>query len=314
MDNLIKKLTKKIKRSLNVNEKIRQSDWYHSVFPHLRSFETIKRGSDVICIGSTPARFSIDFSSIDDIIGSNLAVAPETVFYDFQVLKNYHSYLRKGGVVLFVLCPFTLLKDKYTPENGNKYYQNIRYYPVLHRAMIDNYDNKLFEKWVENPYKLGLRVCIRAFKHANKVACNTQRVLSKTEMQTNAEERVKRWMNEFNIDVLNWNNVPDAVKDAQNYNLEIFRQIILFLKERSYKGVIVIPPYSNSLTSLIPYDFIEMSLMRPVSSLGVPVFSYYDKKEWMGNELFKDSFTMNITGSKMLTKAIIEQLKFNGLL
>ena len=85
-----------------------------------------------------------------------------------MVLKNYHSFLKDSGTVLFVLCPFTFLKDKYRPSDGNDVYKDIRYYPILHRAMIDNFDIKLYKKWVANPMSIGIQAWKRLIKDSAK--------------------------------------------------------------------------------------------------------------------------------------------------
>ena len=110
----------------------------------MEEFERLQQGADILCFGSTPAKYDIDFSNNSEVRGYNLAIVPETIHYDFQVLKNYHSYLKEGGTVLFVLCPFTFLKDKYRPSDNSYVYKDIRYYPILHRAMIDHFDIKIY--------------------------------------------------------------------------------------------------------------------------------------------------------------------------
>ena len=143
---IFKRIIRKISRILKSlkeypKKRLLQSDWYLARFPHLSSYRNLTQGLDYIVLGSTPARYSIDFTGIEGVKGANLAVQPETIDYDFRVLKNYHSYLKEGGTVLFVLCPFTFCKDKYREVDGIDLSQNIRYYPILHRAMIDNSTN-----------------------------------------------------------------------------------------------------------------------------------------------------------------------------
>ena len=310
MKRIIQRILKKLKNTLSVNEIIRNSRWYYDVFPHLKSFEKIKRNSDIICLGSTPARFDISFEGINGIVGSNLAVQPETIFYDFQVLKNYHSYLKKQGVVLFVLCPFTLLKDKYTPEDNNLNYLNTRYYPVLHRALIDNFDESIYETWVKKPSRLGLSTWINAMiLYPLRLMLHKSKNDSCTDMHIHAEERVYKWQKEFKLSNLVWNECPINVKNNLEKNISIFKEMISFIKERDYNCVIVIPPFSKELTELLPNDFVESSLIHPLSSLNCPVFSYFGNEGWYNKDMFRDSFTMNENGSKRLTEDIIKRLQ-----
>ena len=317
MKRLLFRLLRKLRTLLSLNRRIRSSHWYYNTFPHLEEYESIQRNSDILCIGSTPAKFSIDFKNIENIKGSNLATLPETIYYDFQVIKNYHSYLKKNGVLLFVLCPFTFLKDKYIREDNNSNYQNIRYYPVLHRALIDNFNYSLFDKWVAHPYKIGFKAWVRAILDTPKskamlVATNP---LSEKEMEANAKERIKCWMDEFGLKNLEPNSREfQKLQQAIVDNIAIYRDMISFAKERQYKCVVMIPPFSKELTALLPKTFVEVSLINPLKELGTYTISYFGLQEWSRNELFRDSFTLNATGRNNLTKDVIEKLKIEKIL
>lgn len=310
MKRIISKILRRIRYSLSLNRRIKASQWYYNTFPHLEEYESIQRNSDVLCIGSTIAKYAIDFKYVDGIIGSNLATLPETVYYDFQVVKNYHSYLKDGGVFIFIVCPFTLLKDKYTKEEGNINYLNIRYYPILHRALIDNFNYSLLDKWVLNPYKIGYKAWIRAFIDAKKsnsmILANNP--LSDNEMADNARSRIEAWLEEFNLKDL-YEPVNQNLQETINNNINILKQLEAFITERKYKGAIIIPPLSAELTQLLPYSFIESVLINPISQLNMPVISYLGKKEWMDKTFFRDSFTLNAQGRAVLTKDIINKLQ-----
>lgn len=309
----IKRILNRFKREMNLDDRIKKSQWYHTIFPHLSSFENIKRNSDIICLGSTPARYSIDFANTN-VIGSNLAVLPETVFYDFQVLKNYHSFLKKEGVVMLVLCPFTLLKDKYTVDNGNDNYLNIRYYPILHRAMIDNYKPELFDKWVEHPKKMGFKVIFKSFMPSFLINRREKQITNALELKKHADSRVERWMQEFGLKSLTWNDCSSQIKKSVTDNISIYKNMVEFVKERNYKIVFVVPPFSKELTDLLPQEFVESSLLSPLNELGVPVISYWNIPEWQRKEYFRDSFTMSPIGRKKLTIDIINYLRENRIL
>lgn len=315
MKMLFFKIIRKLRNAISVNKRIRKSQWYHNVFLHLEEYETIQRNSDILCIGSTLAKFSVDFKNVQNVVGSNLATLPETVFYDFQVVKNYHSYLKKNGVIMLVLCPFTLLKDKYKEEDGNQNYKNIRYYPVLHRALIDNFDISLYEKWVNNPYKIGYKAWIRSIFDVpkTKILLQNSNFLSDEEMKQSAYSRVNSWMNEFKLKSLN-EIIPIKLQEIIATNMGILEQMIKFNDDRGYKTVIIIPPFSRELTMLLPEEFVEAVLFSHLKRLAVPQISYFSLEDWMKKELYLDSFTLNATGRQKLTFDIINKLKIRSIL
>ena len=306
-DRILKHLNLRTK----ANNKIRKSNWYYNQFPHLREFERLERNADIICIGSTPAKNAIDFDTVSNVKGYNLAICPETIFYDFQVLKNYHSYLRDGGTVLFVLCPFTFLKDFYRNEFGSQSYLNIRYYPVLHRAMIDNFDYKLYHKWVEEPLLIGKDAWKRLIKDRTQSRAMCHETNPDTEEQSKqlCRERVKNWMREFQMTDLIPEHIPQRTEAAIQGNIKIFKQMKAFVEERGYHPVIVIPPFPSEMTELLPENLVEHTLFEPVKQTGIPYISYYGKEEWLSRDLYYHGFLLNATGRKKLTINIITRLQ-----
>ena len=292
------------------NNKIRKSNWYYNQFPHLREYERLERNADIICIGSTPAKNAVDFKTVNNIKGYNLAICPETIFYDFQVLKNYHSYLREGGTILFVLYPFTFLKDYYRNEYGSKSYLNIRYYPVLHRAMIDTFDYKLYHKWVEAPMLLGKEAWKRLIKdHPQSSAMDYRSNPNTPEDSKNfCKERVKNWMREFHMKNLNPFDIPSEIIDAINGNIEIFKKMKLFIEERGYKAMIIVPPFPEEMVSLLPNDLVKVTLMDPIMATGLPYISYYGREEWLSRDLYYHGFLLNARGRELLTKELLAQI------
>lgn len=293
-----------------LNKKIKDSNWYHNQFPHLDEYERLEQGADVICIGSTPAKNALDFKNISTICGYNLAVCPETIFYDFQVLKNYHSFLKPGGSVLFVLCPFTFLKDYYRDEFGSKSYLNIRYYPILHRAMIDTFDYKLYHKWVEEPLLIGKEAWKRLIKDTPK---SKNLKIDKNPdtpeaSQLLCQNRIKGWMREFHMSDLTPEHIPTEIEDVIKGNIKIFQTMKDFIEERGYKALIVIPPFPDEMTSLLPMDLVEHTLFEPVQKTGIPFISYYAKEEWLSRDLYYHGFLLNAIGRALLTKDITTRL------
>ena len=295
------------------NVKIRKSNWYYNQFPHLREFERLEQGADIICIGSTPAKNAIDFNIVSNVKGYNLAICPETIFYDFQVLKNYHSYLREGGIVLFVLCPFTFLKDYYRNEFGSQFYLNIRYYPVLHRAMIDNFDYKQYHKWVEEPLLIGKEAWKRLIKDSPKSRAMDHEFNPNPKEQSVqlCKDRVKNWMREFRMNDLNPEHIPQETETAIQGNIKIFQQMKSFIEERGYHSVIVIPPFPSEMTELLPENLVQHTLFEPVKQTGIPYISYYGNDEWLSRDLYYHGFLLNATGRKKLTDDIITKLQLS---
>ncbi len=296
----------------NIDDKLRRSNWYHNFFPHLWEYERLQRNADILCLGSTQAKNAIDFKLIKDVKGFNLAVCPETIYYDFQVLKNYHSYLKKNGTILLVLTPFSFAKDKFRNELGSKTYKNIRYYPILHRALIDNFDINLYNKWVVHPSK----ITFGAFKYyfRDVVVASWMQIKNNPdtlEQSTQVcQERLGKWMKEFHMTDLNPSNILEETKEAIRWNVELLKEMKTFVEERGYKVIIAIPPYPQEMTSLLPIELVEYLLFEPIRQTGIPFISYYGKKEWLSRDNYYHGFLLNASGRKLFTEEILSEIQF----
>lgn len=310
MKAILHRIKAKIERDFpSPTKRLKKSNWYHSLFPHLREYERLERNADVICLGSTPAKNAIDFKDIEGIQGYNLAVCPETIFYDFQVLKNYHSYLKKGGTILFVLCPFTFLKDYYRNEFGSKAYLNIRYYPILHRAMIDTFDINLYNKYVLNPLSISWKAKIRSvFDSKSVIPYYENNNETPEQSSSRCKNRLSTWMREFRMTDLNPNHIPVQTENAIKGNIRIFQEIKEFVEDRGYKAYIIIPPFPKEMVELIPDELVEHNLFDPVKQIGLSCINYYGNKEWLDRDLYYHGFLLNNKGRKLFTKDVLSRI------
>lgn len=310
MKTILHRIKARIKRDFpSPTKRLRQSNWYHSLFPHLYEYERLSRNADVICIGSTPAKNAIDFIGIEGVSGYNLAVCPETIFYDFQVLKNYHSYLKKGGTILFVLCPFTFLKDFYRNEFGSESYLNIRYYPILHRAMIDTFDINLYNKYVLNPLSISWKAKVRSIIDSKSVVPIYESNNETPEQSSSrCKNRLSTWMREFDMTDLDPRHIPEQTENAIKGNIRIFQEMKEFIEERGYKAHIIIPPFPKEMVDLIPRDLVEHNLFKPVSQTGIPSINFYGKEGWLDRDLFYHGFLLNNRGRKLLTQDVLSRI------
>ena len=292
-----------------MNAKIRSSNWYYNKFPHLAEYERLKQGADYLCIGSTPAKHAIDFRSFKEVKGYNLAVCPETIFYDFQVVKNYHSFLKPGGTFLFVLCPFTFLKDKY-PEGESQYGDNLRYYPILHRAMIDNFNLKLFHKWVEEPLLIGKEAWKRLIRDTARIKTMDLQKNPETKEETVqlCKERVEKWMREFHLLDLDPQHIPADIEAVIKDNMRIYAEMKAFVEERGYKALIVVPPFPEEMVKLLPNNLVNHTLIEPIRQTGIPFVSYFGNKDWFDYDFYYHGFLLNSKGRAKLTEDILKHI------
>lgn len=293
-----------------------RSNWYKNIFNDAERILKIPQHLDIINLGSNPAKFGIDYSE-SDVKGYNLAVCPQTLSYDFEILKNYHSYLDEKGprLLLLLFCPFSLCKDVYTKEDGDVY-KDLRYYPILHKASISHYDDKLYETWIQHPHKLGLKTYFRIVRHfrKNKLMQIDFNPLSEKQMKQSASEYIKNWKAEFFLPDFNPRHLSARVLSSLTYNSHKLDEIIDFCKERDINPIIVFPPLSPELNEMIPNDMKERCTYSILRNKGLLLLDYTEDIRFCKNEYFLDALKLNKKGRILFTNQLIKDLKEKDIL
>jgi hypothetical protein len=264
-------------------------------------------------LGSSSAKYAFNYTGL--IRGINFALAPQTLRYDFSILKNYHSYIKSGGIVLIPLCPFTGCVGEESPNPQD----DIKYYTLLHPAVIHNYDPEEAKKIRANAQnliyiamkQLGLKLFIRTFLaslirlHRYMLAKNP---LKGDALVRDAEMRIESWMKQFGIDDLCSTHISAENQKAIMYNIKLLSNIVDFCLQRDFKPVIVLPPVTKALHSRIPFIFRESyiySLLNNDVLKKIPFLNYFDNEQFSDNDLYFNSFLLNARGGKLFTRQIV---------
>ena len=283
-------------------------------YAHIRH---IPQQLDIISLGSRPAKFAIDFSTAE-ANGFNLAVIPQTLEYDFRMLRNYHSYLgdNGAGLVILVLCPFSLLKRRYTEADGPMCADD-RYYMVLHHALVNNYSETKYQKIKRHPLLYALSIApqlkgllSRRLQRQLAAGGNTQTADS---IGQSARNYVQRWQAEFGIENLN-SPLDNKLCDDIVFNVNIIANIKQFCAERGLRTVIIIPPMADSLAALLPDSFLRQALYSPIANSGVDCIDFSRHNEMSHVQNYFDALCLNADGRKKFTKLMLDNLKQKGLL
>lgn len=307
--NRISDLLKGTVRSLN----------YHArmfFFEDYRRIQYIPQHLDIINLGSNPAKFDIDYSD-SGYNGFSLAVGPQTLEYDFRILKNFHSFLDCKGprICLLVLCPLSLCKYRYKQEDG-EVHRDLRYYPILHHSQINNYSEAEYIKWVKRPLwqilkhpGLG-RPFINFLRHRR--VQNISVGASADCLRSSAEAMLNSWKREFGLTDFSGSNLPGEIKLNLSKNEAILNDIKQFCEERDIRPIVVLPPVSRHLTSHISDNFLEECLYSRISDKGIQTIDFMKHPEWSRDENFAKALYLHTRASKEFTKVLIERLKLNS--
>ena len=301
-------IMKKIKNFINrlANRIITRTHWYNEDFwQGTTKFWNISSCDyEVMNLGSNSGKYSFNYDNISTK-GFNAAIGPQSLVHDFNILKNYFSYLKDGGIVLIPLCPFSCLYSSYSKES------NFKYYPILHPATIIDFDDNERTKAYKiryNPLRAMPKLCIkRTLKEYLKKMLPRRRRTSNFDYDKNAEMWVNLWKKQFNIDNLD-ESLSEKHQQEQISRRETLQEMILFCKERNLRPYIVLPPVhptlssrlSNSFMKNYVYDFVE-----PVMDKEAILLDYFNNISFHKDEYFQNSFFMSKEGANTFTKKIL---------
>ena len=275
-------------KSSNRYKKYREAEKY---------YQNITGQVDVISLGSSMAHYDYDFKYWGKI-GINLASSPQTLLYDYRLLKQYEFTIQKGTIVLINIAEFTFLVDKYENDVNNH-----KYYFYLSKEYIENFKE----------YK---RVLLKYFP------CLIDTTLLKNELTQIVRTIIKKrdkdffercleiesgWEKEFNIQN---NTLSISFAEVEEANLNIVIDMISYIKEKEAIPIIVVPPVAPSLFKMIPKEILENCLYKYLEDLTklVNVIDLSTREEIFPDNVFETPLILNSQGKKTFNEEIIKKV------
>lgn len=302
---------KRIKSFINraANKILLNTDWYPEEFwKGTTKFWNISSCDyEIVNLGSNSGKYSFCYDGLS-IKGMNWAIGPQSLVHDFNVLKNYFSYLKEGGIVLIPLCPFSCLFSSYTKKS------NFKYYPILHPATIIGFDDSERTKAYkikQNPLKEMTMLCIKStIKECLKKIFRKVKGTPRMDFEKNAEMWENLWKKQFGIVDL---DAPMSEKHQRELasRARTLREMVAFCKERNLRPYIVLPPVHPSLSSRLSETFMDSYVYGFISeavgdkSLLIDCFK---DASFHSNEYFSNSYFMNKKGALKFTSDLLIRL------
>lgn len=303
---------------LILNKFVKSTNWWRNQYLAVEQFvsntgyrDNLIRNYDIVNLGSNSAHFAFFY---EDVKGQSWATGSQGQDMDFEILKYFHSYLRKGGTVLIPIMPFTAISTylKERPEYwGIAYYS--KFAKILDSAQIRQlpYGLKLF-RYIKYPLFYN-------WKAIRFLVCDThpdtryqlsEQGMMKMELEQDATIWIKNWLKEFKLQSL------DDVKDSRwvKYYDEAIclnRQIVDFCIERGLKPVFIYLPMTRHLSSLFPKSFKQFMItdfVRKANVYNVPFLDYSKVELFQDDSLYFNSFFLNLRGRKLFTKHVINDI------
>lgn len=270
-----------------------------------------ERNYDVVNLGSSGGKWAFDYDGTG-VKGMNWAYQPQTLFEDFQLLRHYHSILKKGGVVIITIMPFTGLNKK----TGR--YDSLKYMKLETQGEpIQPFMAKEAQRYAEYPIlfrKAAVKALIKYFLGKDKPRdYSVQNVdhnqMTDEQLKADAVMWINGWKHQFNITDF---DVPltEENQKGRYYRIKLMRELIDFCAERGYKPVYVIPPVTTYLDSYYTPKFKQTYYYDYLKQVdrNVPMLDYTKDKSLMDKDLYFNSFFFNHRGRKIFTQLVLKDI------
>ena len=268
---------------------------------------TFPNNLQVVNLGSNHPKFGFDYSETG-IKAVNCAVGPQTLEYDFAILRKITPYLTKDA---FVIIPICLLKLFLYRQKSRS--THAKYYTFLTKDDIVGYSKMEQIKLLKFPLIFNprlLRYVLCDVKKDTRLELTENPMKDAASLNKDADRWIECWNREFDI-TLPMPNLSEENKSDIQQNIRILREMLEYCKMHNFKPIITILPVTDYLSSRFTDEFIQEHILRYINaanSVKVPVLNYLNDKRFTASELYINSFFMNKKGRKMFTKEIINNI------
>lgn len=301
---------------------IEKTNWYKSMFIDI-NHETYpdnvwyrkhdERNYDVVNLGSSGGKWAFDYSGLN-VKAMNWAQQPQTLLEDYNLLRHFHSILKKDGYVLITIMPFTGLNKKTGLMDAMKYVKfDIQGEP------IQPYMFKEAQRYATYPIlfkKPAVKALIKYLLGKDKkvgVPTETQldyNPMTLAELEADAKRWIDGWKRQFGISDFDAPLTKEN-EEGRAYRIKLMQTLIDFCTERGYKPVYVIPPVTEHLAKYYTSKFEETYIYSYLQAVNRDVltldYSKDDDFRKNGN-LFFNSFFLNRKGRKKFTYTVLKEL------
>jgi len=299
-----------------LNALYKRTNAYRNQFVDVRKFSEkggVGNNLEIINLGSNHPKFGFDYTGLD-VKGENWAVGPQTLEYDFSILRNNISHLASGAVVVIPICLLKLFLYRQVERPTHaKYYSFLDSKDIVGYSKLDKWSNYSFPLLF---HPMRLRRLLKDTKKDNRLSLDVNLCKTEADLNKDADRWIDIWNKEFDI------KLPTPTLSAENKsdiqkNIHILKEMIEFCLSKGLRPVIAILPVTNYLYSRFIPEFIEnhiLAYIAEANEVKVPVKNYLTDERFTDPSLYINSFFFNTKGRKKFTKQFVEDLRAQSIL
>lgn len=289
-----------------LNIKYINTNGYKNINQQLEKFNNVPENLKIVCTGSSYAKYGIDFLNLP---GFNFALAPQSISYDFKILKHYAPQISQNSIIVIVLPDLVFAFRDYKDKQID-----YRYYKFLDAKYINNYSK--IDAFFLNYFpilKAGrqIRYLLRDAQPVDEMKVmhywNNEKECVKF-----AEERIIGWQKQFKMNKLDVECISLQMEKEFNFTVSLLKNMIKYCIDMKWRPVLVVPPCSKILNSKIDRNFVDKVLFNNIKRANIydiPLLNYLYDEEFSDYKLYLWSDCLNPEGRKRFTKRLLYDIK-----
>lgn len=283
--------------------------YYNECLETNKLFE--KKRVNIVNTGSTFAFYGIDYK-YSKRNGINLALKPQSLKMDFEMLKRFCRQMEANAIVLIVISDLAFAVDNYS--NREAFY---KYYKILKKDAIPFYSllKKIQVKYF--PVTLYWKNYFRYFKDVRKdveyeISVNQNDI---EYVHADALKKAYSWCTEFGLHDLQDASALGKFEKKFQITTSILKDMIAWCHDNHFRPVLVNLPISSELANLFSKEFLYEIYYKNLESVinkGTPTIDLSKNEKLSDYYLYLDSARLNSAGREIVTKIIDRKLDEMG--
>ena len=296
------------------NTLYKKTNHYRNTIDQLQKYlKGVPNNLEIINTGSSYARYAFDYSHTC-LNGFNFGLQPQSLSYDFRILKQYTPNLKKKCIVLIVLPDLVFGSLDYENDHSNT-----KYYYFLEPKNIIGYNKIKYLTRVVFPVLSNQKNVFRIIKDEPlKNSYNQDRnLMTEVQIHNDALSRVESWKKEFNLKNTIDNNFSDELEKMFQSTMSLLNEMIGYCLDYDFRPVIIVPPTSSIINELLSKQFMKRVLYDNIEGANrkrIPVLDYLYDERFQDHKLYINSDMLNQSGREKFTRVVVTDLKELGLM
>lgn len=298
---------------ISLNMFYKNTNYFRNQFKQIEKFKEVPNNLEIINTGSSYARFAFDYSHTQ-LKGFNFGLQPQSLSYDFKILKQYTPNLKKDCIVLITLPDLVFGFLDYASDRANT-----KYYHFLNLQNINNYSKIKYLARIVFPIltaRGNVRYIIKDVPE-NDSYNQLENLMTKEQVERDALSRVDGWIKQFRLKDTISCDFPSELCNMFEKTTILVNEMMGYCIKNNFRPVLITPPTSKTINDMMSTEFMQGCLYNNINESnkhGVPVLDYLNDERFQDFKLYINSDMLNKTGREKFTKIVINDLEKIGLI